>query len=123
MTWALHFTTPPTYFDPAETPGIITPFLFLYAMRDALVKPMPGGHYAARRFFVGSLDEAHLGQTVVAVIEGKPFAGEQELVATLRTALQPTLSRYELPRQCSLYRTSCQRRQVKKSIATPPWRA
>jgi peptide/nickel transport system substrate-binding protein len=42
MTWALHFTTAPTYFDPAETPGIITPFLFLYALHDALVKPMPG---------------------------------------------------------------------------------
>ena len=42
MTWALHFTIAPTYFDPAETPGIITPFLFLYALHDALVKPMPG---------------------------------------------------------------------------------
>jgi len=42
MTWALHFTIALTYFDPAETPGIITPFLFLYALHDALVKPMPG---------------------------------------------------------------------------------
>jgi peptide/nickel transport system substrate-binding protein len=41
LTWALHFTIAPTYFDPAETPGIITPFLFLYALHDALVKPMP----------------------------------------------------------------------------------
>ena len=32
----------PTYFDPAETPGIITPFMVLYALHDALVKPMPG---------------------------------------------------------------------------------
>ena len=46
MTWALHFTTAPTYFDPAETPGIITPFLFLYALHDALVKPMPGNPQA-----------------------------------------------------------------------------
>lgn len=46
MTWALHFTTAPTYFDPAETPGIITPFLFLYALHDALVKPMPGNPMA-----------------------------------------------------------------------------
>ena len=29
-------------FEPAETPGLITPFMFLYAMHDALVKPMPG---------------------------------------------------------------------------------
>src|SRR5712692_5781166 len=42
MTWALHFTPAPTLFEPAETPGLITPFLFLYAMHDAMLKPMPG---------------------------------------------------------------------------------
>lgn len=41
MTWALHFTIAPTFFEPAETTGI-TSFLFLYALHDALVKPMPG---------------------------------------------------------------------------------
>jgi len=29
----------PTYFDPAETTGIATPFVFLYAMHDAQIKP------------------------------------------------------------------------------------
>ncbi|HXH12292.1 MAG TPA: ABC transporter substrate-binding protein [Alphaproteobacteria bacterium] len=43
MTWGLHFSLAPTYFDPAETTGIITPFKFLYALHDALVKPMPQG--------------------------------------------------------------------------------
>ena len=42
MTWALHFTPAPTLYEPAETPGLITPFLFLYAIHDALVKPVPG---------------------------------------------------------------------------------
>src|SRR5438876_12426639 len=42
MTWAVHVSLAPTWFDPAETPGVITPFMFLYAMHDALVKPMPG---------------------------------------------------------------------------------
>src|SRR5262245_53158215 len=42
MTWALHFTPAPTLFEPAETPGLITPFMFLYAMHDAMLKPMPG---------------------------------------------------------------------------------
>jgi len=42
MTWAIHVTIAPTWFDPAETTGIITPFMFLYAIHDALVKPMPG---------------------------------------------------------------------------------
>src|ERR671924_1757455 len=43
MTWAIHVTIAPTWFDPGETPGIITPFMFLYALHDALVKPMPDG--------------------------------------------------------------------------------
>src|SRR6058998_3625876 len=42
MTWALHFSLAPTLFEPAETPGLITPFIILYALHDALVKPMPG---------------------------------------------------------------------------------
>jgi len=42
VTWAVHITLAPTWFDPAETAGIITPFMVLYAMHDALVKPMPG---------------------------------------------------------------------------------
>jgi len=41
-TWAVHVSLAPTWFDPAETPGIITPFMVLYAMHDGLVKPMPG---------------------------------------------------------------------------------
>lgn len=41
MTWAVHVSIAPTWFDPAETSGVITPFMFLYAMHDALVKPMP----------------------------------------------------------------------------------
>jgi peptide/nickel transport system substrate-binding protein len=46
MTWALHFTLAPTLFEPAETPGLITPFIVLYALHDALVKPMPGKNMA-----------------------------------------------------------------------------
>jgi peptide/nickel transport system substrate-binding protein len=42
MTWAIHFSLAPTFFDPGETTGIITPFLVLYALHDGLVKPMPG---------------------------------------------------------------------------------
>ncbi len=41
MTWAVHVTIAPTWFDPAETSGLITPFMFLYALHDALLKPMP----------------------------------------------------------------------------------
>src|SRR2546430_1953365 len=46
MTWAVHVSLAPTWFDPAETPGIITPFMILYALHDGLVKPMPGNAMA-----------------------------------------------------------------------------
>ncbi|RPH84029.1 MAG: hypothetical protein EHM88_05270, partial [Candidatus Rokuibacteriota bacterium] len=46
LTWAVHITLAPTWFDPAETPGIGTPFMMLYALHDALVKPMPGNAMA-----------------------------------------------------------------------------
>ena len=42
LTWAAHVSLAPTWFDPAETSGIITPFMVLYALHDAMVKPMPG---------------------------------------------------------------------------------
>src|SRR6266446_4009231 len=43
MTWAVHITLAARWVDPAETEGIITPFMVLYALHDAVVRPMPGG--------------------------------------------------------------------------------
>ena len=42
MRWALYVTLSPVWFDPGEVVGQITPFWVLYALHDALVKPMPG---------------------------------------------------------------------------------
>jgi len=42
LTWGIHVTLAPTWFDPAETQGIITPYMVLYALHDGLLKPMPG---------------------------------------------------------------------------------
>jgi len=42
LVYASHVSLAPTWFDPAETPGIVTPFMLLYALHDGLVKPMPG---------------------------------------------------------------------------------
>jgi peptide/nickel transport system substrate-binding protein len=42
MTWGVHISLAPTWFDPAETLGIITPFMVMYAVHDALAKAMPG---------------------------------------------------------------------------------
>ncbi|OLD37019.1 MAG: hypothetical protein AUI57_12480 [Candidatus Rokubacteria bacterium 13_1_40CM_2_68_8] len=52
MIWALHFSLAPTLFEPAETPGVVSPFMILYALHDALVKPMPG------KFMAPSLAES-----------------------------------------------------------------
>jgi peptide/nickel transport system substrate-binding protein len=43
MRYALYVTLAPAWFDPGEiTGGFLTPFWVLYALHDALVKPMPG---------------------------------------------------------------------------------
>src|SRR5947207_7058216 len=47
LTWALHVSVASTWFDPAETQALITPFMILYALHDAMVKPMPGELQAA----------------------------------------------------------------------------
>jgi peptide/nickel transport system substrate-binding protein len=43
MSWAAHVTLAPRWLDPGETESAITPFMSLYAIHDALVKPMPAG--------------------------------------------------------------------------------
>jgi peptide/nickel transport system substrate-binding protein len=42
MTWGVHVTLAARWLDPSDTEAFITPFLVLYALHDALVKPMPG---------------------------------------------------------------------------------
>src|SRR5256885_2793265 len=43
VTWGAHVSLAARWLDPAETEGTIIPFMVLYALHDALVKPMPGG--------------------------------------------------------------------------------
>jgi len=42
LIWGVHVSLAPTWFDPAETPGTLIPFMVMYALHDAVVKPMPG---------------------------------------------------------------------------------
>jgi hypothetical protein len=42
LRWALYVTLSPSWFDPGEVVGLITPFWVLYALHDTVVKPMPG---------------------------------------------------------------------------------
>jgi peptide/nickel transport system substrate-binding protein len=43
LTIGLHVTLVSRWLDPGETEALITPFMVLYALHDALLKPMPGG--------------------------------------------------------------------------------
>ncbi len=43
VTYGVHITLASRWLDPAETEAIITPFMVMYALHDALVKPMPAG--------------------------------------------------------------------------------
>jgi peptide/nickel transport system substrate-binding protein len=42
ISWGVHVSLTPTWFDPADATGTIFPFMLYYALHDALVKPMPG---------------------------------------------------------------------------------
>ena len=43
MTWAIHVTLAPKWLDPGETEAVVTPFMVLYPVHDALVKLGPAG--------------------------------------------------------------------------------
>ena len=42
VTVSFHVTLAPSWFDPSTAPAQITPFGVLYAIHDALVRPLPG---------------------------------------------------------------------------------
>ncbi len=46
LTIAFDASIAPAFLDPAETAGLGTPFAFLYALHDALIKPLPGNDMA-----------------------------------------------------------------------------
>jgi peptide/nickel transport system substrate-binding protein len=46
ITIGSHVSLAPIWFDPADTLGIITPFMLMYAMHDAMAKAMPGNPIA-----------------------------------------------------------------------------
>jgi peptide/nickel transport system substrate-binding protein len=43
LTYAMHVTLAPVWFDPGENTGIISPKMVQYGLHDALFKPMPEG--------------------------------------------------------------------------------
>jgi peptide/nickel transport system substrate-binding protein len=46
LTYAMHVTLAPAWFDPGLNTGIISPKMVQYGLHDALFKPMPEGRMA-----------------------------------------------------------------------------
>jgi len=46
MTIAVHVSLPPAWLDPSEMPALITTYMIVYALHDAMVKPMREGNPA-----------------------------------------------------------------------------
>ena len=62
LTFAVHVALTPAWFDPAESTGIITPYLVTYALHDAIVKAMPG-----------QIQAPSLAETVTVAKDGRTF--------------------------------------------------
>ena len=72
LTYAVHVSLAPSWFDPAEATGMITPFMILYALHDAMVKPMPGENLAPSLAELWSVSEDGLSYDFV-LREGAKF--------------------------------------------------
>ena len=83
MAIGVHVTLVSRWLDPADTEGLITPFMVLYAIHDALVKPMPGGLNtpSLAESWTASPDEAghRCACDIVFVTAGAPGALELAL--------------------------------------------
>ncbi len=66
------------------------------AVLETVLDTLHQGCYTGRRFMIGPLPHPHLGQSVVAIIEGKPFSPADQV--EIRSILRQTLTKYETPR-------------------------
>jgi peptide/nickel transport system substrate-binding protein len=80
LTWGVHVSLAPVWFDPADISGIITPFMVLYALHDAMVKPMPGQSMAPSLAESWSASEDGLGYEFT-LREGAKFHNGDPLTA------------------------------------------
>jgi peptide/nickel transport system substrate-binding protein len=65
MRWALHVTLAARWLDPAETEAFSTPFMVMYAVHDAMLRPMPAGLITPNLAESWSEAKDHLSYTFV----------------------------------------------------------
>jgi peptide/nickel transport system substrate-binding protein len=80
LTWAINVSLAPSWFDPADTLGIITPFMVLYALQDAMVKPLPGNPIAPCLAETWSTSEDNLSYEFT-IREGVRFHNGEKVTA------------------------------------------
>src|SRR5215204_6622396 len=91
MRFALYVTVPPAWLDPAEaTPSFTSPYWMLYALHDAVLKPMPGQRMAPSlaESWGESSDKAQLRIQLrrgVKFHNGDPFTAEDVVFSFGRT--------------------------------------
>jgi peptide/nickel transport system substrate-binding protein len=81
LRWGLHVTLAAKWLDPAETEAFNTPYMVLYAVHDALVKPMPAGMTTPSLAESWSEGKDHLSYTFtlrknVKFHDGSPLTAE-----------------------------------------------
>ena len=73
VTWGVHITLAPTWFDPADMPSLITPFMMMYAMHEGMAKAMgakcklPVKKLGSRPGSLGSFIGVTLGKPIITM--------------------------------------------------------
>ena len=80
IVYGVHISLAPTWFDPAETPSLITPYMIYYALHDALLKPMPDQPMAPSLAESWSVTEDGLSYSFV-LREGVTFHNGEKVTA------------------------------------------
>jgi peptide/nickel transport system substrate-binding protein len=81
ITWGVHISLAPTWFDPAEASGTTTPYMIYYAIHDAVVKAMPDQALAPSLAESWTVSKDHLAYDFVLrkgvrFHNGEPIAAE-----------------------------------------------
>ena len=81
ITWGVHISLAPTWFDPAEASGTTTPYMIYYAIHDAVVKAMPDQALAPSLAESWTVSKDHLAYDFVLrkgvrFHNGEPVAAE-----------------------------------------------
>ena len=80
LVYGVHISLAPTWFDPAETPSLVTPYMLYYALHDAMLKPMPGELAAASLAESWSAAEDGMSYTFV-LRDGVTFHNGEKVTA------------------------------------------